>query len=107
MPHTVFAVFELPDELILPILSCLSPEPRFASYYERFRLQYGMVIDHHHRERMRFLLPLSMTCRTMRFRLRSWIWEHIECPELVTGAVRGNSTSSPKLCSRRRLWQVA
>ena len=30
-----------------------------------------------------------MTCRTMRFRLRPWVWERIECPELVTNRSSG------------------
>jgi len=43
-----------------------------------------MVLDGRHEHRMWFLLPLSMTCRTMRLRLRSWIWERLECPEIDT-----------------------
>jgi len=38
-----------------------------------------MVVDDHSQQRVRFLLSLSMTCMTMRFRLLPWIWERIEC----------------------------
>jgi len=82
----ILAVFELSDELILSIISHVSPEPQFTGHYGQLRLQYGMVIDDHHQRRVRFLLPLSMTCRAMRIRLRSWIWERLECPEGDTGS---------------------
>lgn len=80
-----FIVFELPDELILSMRSYIFPEPRFAGHYARLRLQYGMVVDGYHQSRTQFLLSLSMTCRTMHVRLRPWVWERVECPELVTG----------------------
>ena len=77
-------VLELPDELILSILSYISPEPLFADHYVRLRLQYGMVANDRHLMRMRFLLSLSMTCRAMRFRLLPWIWGRLECPEVTS-----------------------
>jgi len=40
-----------------------------------------MDIDDCHEQRVRFLLPLSMTCKAMRLRLLPWIWERIECLE--------------------------
>ena len=79
--HSTYAVFVLPDELILYILSHISPVPRDAGQYSRFRLQYCMGIDDYHQQRLQFLLPLSMTCRAMRVRLLPWVWERIECLE--------------------------
>ena len=40
-----------------------------------------MEIDGYHEQRVRFLVPLSMTCKAMRFRLMPWIWECVECLE--------------------------
>ena len=37
-----------------------------------------MQIDDDHQKRVRFLRPLSMTCKTMRSLLRPWIWDLIE-----------------------------
>ena len=71
-------VFELPDELILHILSYISPEPRLTGHYARFREQYRMQINDDHQERMCFLRPLSMTCRLMRLRLLPFMWNLIE-----------------------------
>ena len=85
LSHLTFAVFELPDELILSILSYISPDPQLTDIgrYARFRVQYGMVVDGGHQQRVRFLLHLSMTCMAMRFRLLPWVWERLECLELV------------------------
>ena len=82
---SVLAVFELPDELILSVLSHISPDPQFTGHYARFRVQYCMDTNDHHKQRVRFLLPLSMTCRTMRSRLLPWIWERIESPGFGPG----------------------
>jgi len=82
LPHPVFAVFELPDELILSILSHVSPDPRFTSYYSQFHLPPFKSNDHH-RQRMRFLRRLSTTCRAMWLRLRPWMWERLECLKFV------------------------
>jgi len=79
----VFAVFDLPDELILSILSHASPDQQLAGYYGRFRAQYCMKINDHHEQRVGFLLSLSMTCRAMRLRLLPWVWERIKCLKLV------------------------
>ena len=79
LPHSIFLVFELPDELILSVLSHISPDPPVIGHYARFRLQYCMQISDCHQQRARFLLSLSMTCRAMRLRLLPWIWERIEC----------------------------
>jgi hypothetical protein len=73
-----FAVFEFPDELILSVLSCISPDLEPTGHYARFRSQYNMDISDYHRRRVAFLLPLSMTCRAMRLRLLPWIWGRIE-----------------------------
>ena len=76
--HPISTVFELPDELILLILSYISPEPKITDHHTRFRGQYGMEINGDHGRRVQFLRPLSMTCRRMRLRLMPWIWERIE-----------------------------
>ena len=81
--HSVFVVFELPDELILSILSHLSPGPQLTGHYSRFRVQYSMKINDYHDRRTQFLRSLSMTCRAMRLRLLSWIWERVKCLKLV------------------------
>ena len=78
LSHPIPTVFELPDELILSILSHVSPEPQLTGHYARFREQYCMEINDDHQERVRFLRPLSMTCRVMRLRLLSWMWNFIE-----------------------------
>jgi len=52
-----------------------------------------MDIDDYHEQRVRFLLPLSMTCKEMRLRLLPWVWEHIECLELAPRW--GSEGSSP------------
>jgi hypothetical protein len=74
--HLIFAVFEFPDELILSVLSYVSPAP--TGQYARFRFQYNMDNNDYHWRRMEFLLSLSTTCRAMRLRLLPWIWNHIE-----------------------------
>ena len=71
-------VVSLPDELILSILSHISPEPPRSDHFTRFRVQYGLRINRCHWERMRFLRALSMTCKAMRLRLVPWIWERLE-----------------------------
>jgi hypothetical protein len=76
--HPIFAVFEFPDELILFVLSYVSPDPGLAGHRARFRVQYIMEVSDDYRWRVAFLLPLSMTCRVMRLRLLPWIWERIE-----------------------------
>ena len=76
----VFTVFELPDELILSILSHVPPDPRFAGHYAWFRIRYGGEIDDYHQQRAQFLRPLSMTCWAMRLRLVPWVWERLELP---------------------------
>ena len=74
---TYFAVFELPNELILLILSHVSPEVQFIGYYTRFNVQYDLFVVSCHRDRVGFLRPLSMTCKAMRLRLIPFIWEHL------------------------------
>jgi hypothetical protein len=73
--HLTFAVFEFPNELILSILSYGSPD---LGRYARFYLIHNADIRYRYRQRVAFLLPLSMTCRAMRLRLLPWIWERIE-----------------------------
>ena len=73
-----FAVFELPNEIFLSILSYISPEPRLTGHYARFRVQYCMQINDDHYLRVQLLRPLSMTCKVMRLRLNLWRWDLIE-----------------------------
>jgi len=74
----IFPVFELPDELILSVLSHVAPEPQLTGYRARFRVQYFMEMSDDYYRRAQFLLPLSTTCKAMRLRLRPWIWDLIE-----------------------------
>jgi len=79
IPYSIFTVFQLPDELILFILSYIFPEPRLAGSYARYCVQYCMEINSDHQRRMESSLqPLSMACRTMRLRLLPWIWDLIQ-----------------------------
>ena len=70
-------VFELPDELILSILSYVAPHMQYTSHWVRFRLLHDKICDDG-KIRARFLRRLSATCRTMRLRLAPWLWEHFE-----------------------------
>jgi len=77
LSHPSSTVFELPDELILSILSHICPESQVTGQYTRFRVQYFMEVDHDYYWRAQFLRRLSMTCKAMRLRLLPWIWGHI------------------------------
>ena len=77
----VSTVFKLPDELILSILSYISPDPRLSGHHARFRMPYSAGMSNCHIQRVEFLLPLSMTCRAMRLRLLPWVWELLEIPQ--------------------------
>lgn len=80
--YPVFTVFKLPDELILSVLSHIAPDPQLTSHYARFRIQFTRGIGgRYHQQRVRFLRPLSMTCKAMRLRLLPWIWERLEVPQ--------------------------
>ena len=83
----VFAVFQLPDELILSVLSHIYP--RYSNRYSQFRIHEKMGIDHYRKMRVRFLQPLSMTCRAMRLRLIPWIWEYLQVPPPRDWSSRG------------------
>ena len=72
--HPIFTVFELPHELVLSVLSHISPDPRPTSHYARFGIQHIRGISDSHQQRVQFLRPLSMTCRAMRLQLMPWIW---------------------------------
>jgi len=76
-PRSIFLVFQLPDELILSILSHISPDPRLVDRYARFSTLCLTEIRDWRYKRGRFLRPLSMTCRAMRLRLLPWVWEHL------------------------------
>lgn len=79
--HLTRPVFELPDELILSILSYISPDPpRSTSDHAWFRIQHSWRVDDYLQQRVEFLRPLSMTCRAMRLRFLPWIWERLELP---------------------------
>ena len=79
--HLVFTVFELPDELILSILSHISPDPWLPGHSTWFRIPYSMTADDSYNQRVEFLRPLSMTCWAMRLRLLPWVWEHLVFPQ--------------------------
>ena len=76
--YPISAVFKLPTELILSILSHITPEPHLTGHYARFRVQYCMQINDDHYQRAQFLRTLSMTCKEMWLRVRPWIWDLIE-----------------------------
>jgi len=76
--RSVLSVLQLPDELILSILSHISPDPHLTGNYARYCVQYCMEINDDHRRRMRILRRLSMTCKAMRLRLLPWIWDLIQ-----------------------------
>ena len=76
--HHTLAVLELPDELVLSILSHVSPGPQHISHYARFRIQHTEGVTNHHQQRVEFLRLLSETCWAMRLRFLPWIWERIE-----------------------------
>ena len=78
--YPVLIVFELPDELILSILSHISPDPQLTARYARFCIPYSAGISDCHNKRVEFLRPLSMTCRAMRLRFLPWVWERLELP---------------------------
>ena len=70
--HHVLVVFKLPAEAIL---SHISPYPQLTGHYARLRV---VAINNNHDLRVRFLRPLSMTCREMRLRFFPWVWECLE-----------------------------
>lgn len=82
LPHPILAVCALPDELILCILSHISPDPRPPSHYTWFySIQYNQKGgDGYLQQRVGFLRLLSMTCKEMWFRLLPWVWERLELP---------------------------
>ena len=89
--HPIFPVFGLPDELILSIVSHVSPDPPpHAGHYARFRVRHSPGIDDYHQRRMEFLRALSMTCRAMRLRLSPWVWERLRLPPSYRRARSGN-----------------
>ena len=79
IPFT-FIVFELPDELIILILSHVSPDPRLTGPYTWFCTPHSRKIGDTRNQWVEFLRPLSMTCRTMRLRFLPWVWEHLVLP---------------------------
>ena len=78
--HPISAVFKLPDELILSILSYIFSDPHLSGHYARFHMPYSGVLCRYHDHRARFLRPLSMTCRAMRLRLLPWVLGRLEIP---------------------------
>ena len=76
--RSIPTVFKLPDELILSILSYVSPDPCLSGHYARFHMSYDVTWWNCHDERAQFLRPLSMTCMAMRLRLLSWVWGRLE-----------------------------
>ena len=78
------AVFELPEELILLILSHIAPDTQYTAHWMRFRILHELKINDPHQQRVRLLRPLSMTCKAMRLRLVPWIWECLEFPPVYS-----------------------
>ena len=75
--HLTLTVFELPDELIISILSHISPDPRLTGNYAWFCAPYSRRVCDDHNQWAKFLRPLSMTCRAMRLRFLPWVQEHL------------------------------
>ena len=110
--NLTFAVFELPGELILSILSHISPV--LIGYYARFRVQDELAVYDDHLRRMRVLrwLTLSMTCKTMRWRLLLWILERLDIKKPIpynwsSGESARGSTPSSMLYTQTHLWPIA
>ena len=55
-----FHSFGLPDELILSVLSHVSPDPWLTGHYARFCIPYCGDSRYYHKLRVKFLRPLSM-----------------------------------------------
>ena len=92
--HPILTVFKLPDELIRSVLSHISPLPQLTGHRVRFCTQGIHGIRDSHQQRMDFLRPLSMTCRTMRLRLTPWVWERL-------GTTYSRSSWDPKFLVRK------
>ena len=75
--HLTSTVFKLPDELIISILSHVSPDPRLTGPYTWFCTPYSRNISDARNQWAEFLRPLTMTCREMRLRFLPWVWEHL------------------------------
>ena len=67
-----------PDQLILSVLSYISPDPQPAGHYARLRMLYDFSVDGRYQQQVELLRPL--TCWAMRLRLLSWVWERPESP---------------------------
>ena len=89
LSRPIFAVFELPDELILSVLFQISPDTHHTRGWVRFRIHDEMGIDRCRQVRAQILRPLSMTCRAMRLRLVPWIWEYLQLPPPRNQSTRG------------------
>ena len=72
------SAFELPDEIILSILSHVPSDPRATSHCTWFRNSYNTRDKTFQDRRKRVLIRLSMTCRAMRLRFVPWVWECLE-----------------------------
>ena len=94
--HLIFTVFEFPDELILSVLSHISPN---FGQYARLHFQWHITDSVYcYRQQRAFLLSLGMTCRAMCLRLLPWIWERVELhsgnwvrrPNAIVGALHAD-----------------
>ena len=91
----IFTVFEFPEELILSIVSHVSPD---SGQYAGFHFQHVMDTRDCYRQRLAFLVSLGMTCRAMWLRLLLWIWERVEMdsedlvrrPNAIVGALHAD-----------------
>ena len=84
-------VFQLPDELILSILSHVAPDTQYTGRWVRFRLMHDKI-DDDSETRARFLQRLSLTCRAMWSRLAPWFLEHLEL-----SSRRGSRSGEPAM----------
>ena len=60
--------------------SHICPDPQLTGPYARFCIPNRPGICYCYNQRVRFLQPLSMTCKAMRLRLLPWVWECLELP---------------------------
>ena len=76
------SVFELPDEIILSILSHIPQNTQATGHCAWFRDSYSMNERSCWDQREQVLRQLSMTCRAMRLRFVPWVWERLELSTL-------------------------
>jgi len=72
------AIFKLPDETFLEILSCF-PAVNFRYKISGLRTVWGQTfLPAEYAERLDVLRAITQTCRTLRRKFLSWLWEKVE-----------------------------